>query len=204
MVDPSQPSSSQPQTPAREAAVLTIGYGGDTVENLVSRLRAVGVTHVADVRSRPASRFRPEYNGPELQARLSEHGIGYVFLGSDLGGRPDDPTCYTADGRVDYRIIKQKPFFQRGLERLRAGSRRRLRICLLCSEGRPDDCHRTKLIAEALVEQFGITVEHIDPDGNLVAHEDALARLNRGQQSLGFIDLLHESSGTYAGDGARR
>lgn len=192
-------------SPAHQGGVVfTVGYGGDTADHLVARLDAAGVTHVADVRSRPASRFRPEYNGPALQARLAQSGIGYVFLGADLGGRPDDPSCYTSDGRVDYRLIREKPFFARGLERVHSGASRHLRICLLCSEGRPESCHRTKLVAQALVEQFGVDVQHIDPDGRVIAHKDVLARVDGGQQSFGFIDLMHESVGTYTGDGAKR
>lgn len=186
-----------------DGVVFTAGYGGDTVDQLVARLQSVGVSHVADVRSRPASRFRPEYNGPTLQALLAASGIGYVFLGTDLGGRPDDPTCYTPEGRVDYRLVRDKPFFGRGLERVHLGSRR-LRICLLCSEGRPESCHRTKLIAQALVDQFGMVVKHIDPDGRLVEHTEVLARIDDGQQSLGLIDVINQSVGTYTTDGDRR
>jgi len=58
-----------------------------------------------------------------------------------------------------------------------------LRVCLLCSEARPEDCHRTKLIGQSLAEQ-GIPVRHIDADGSAVDHDLVMRRLTGGQQSL--------------------
>jgi len=181
-----------------------MGYGGDTLEGLVARLHAAQVTHVADVRSKPYSRFRPEFNGPELQNALKLANIGYVFLGRQLGGRPDDPDCYTTDDRVDYAMVRQKSFFREGLDRVQHGVSRGYRLCLLCSEGRPESCHRTKLIAEALLDEAAMQVIHVEPDGSQSSHAEVLARLTGGQQSLGFIDVIGQSLGAYASDGGRK
>ncbi len=181
----------------RESVVLTAGYGGRTVDDLLDRLLSTSVTHVADIRSAPFSQARPQFNGPNVEAELNGVGIGYVFLGRALGGRPSDPDCYTAEGRVDYGAIAEKEWFSAGLDRVMLGASKGLRICLLCSEAKPEGCHRSKLVSEALVRK-GIAVLHIEMDGTLVSHENVMKRLDEPQQSLGFIDVVGQSTGRYS------
>lgn len=174
--------------------VLTIGYGRVGIDVVLERLRSHRVTHVADVRSAPYSRGRPEFNRSNLEAVLEAAGIGYVFLGRELGGRPGDPDCYTSEGRVDYGIVADREWFRSGLERVRRGVSLGLRICLLCGEAKPETCHRTRLVSEALV-RAGITVSHVDADGSPVSHEAVLGRLDDPQQRLDFIDAVDRSGG---------
>jgi uncharacterized protein (DUF488 family) len=162
--------------------VHTIGYGSRTLDDFVSVLQAHGIAYLIDVRSAPYSRFKPEFSKGALERHLREHGIRYVYLGDKLGGQPDDPTCY-ADGKVIYDEVSRRPFFQEGLARVAAAFRRRLRIVLMCSEGKPEQCHRSKLIGQALVEQ-GIPVTHIDENGELVSQADIIYELTDGQLSL--------------------
>lgn len=178
-------------------SVLTIGYGGRSRDELLAVLAGAGITHVADVRSVPASSALPAFNGPDLQAELRGKGIGYVFLGRQLGGRPDDPAAYTADGHVDYIARRRSPDFQAGIDRLCTGLERGLRLVVLCSEGQPDRCHRTKMVAAALVDR-GVAVGHIDPDDSVVPHSVVMHRITGGQQSLGFVVAEHESVGAYS------
>jgi uncharacterized protein (DUF488 family) len=116
----------------------TIGYGNGSVAELIRRLGDAGITHVADVRSKPSSPGRPDFNRYELSQALVAAGLTYVFLGAELGGRPDDPMCYV-DGHADYRVIARKDFFRKGIDRLVAGVARGYRIAVLCSEARPRD-----------------------------------------------------------------
>ncbi|MCI0730443.1 MAG: hypothetical protein L0332_27495, partial [Chloroflexi bacterium] len=53
----------------------------------------------------------------------------------------------------------------------------------MCSEGKPEQCHRAKLIGETLVKE-GIGVAHIDENNQLVSQVDVQHRLNKGQPSL--------------------
>jgi uncharacterized protein (DUF488 family) len=174
--------TSSASTPDHTIPIYTIGYGSRTLDDFLSVLRAHDIAYLIDVRSAPYSRFKPEFSKDALERHLREHGIRYVYLGDKLGGQPDDPTCY-ADGKVIYDEVSQRPFFREGLARVAAAFRRRLRVALMCSEGKPEQCHRSKLIGQALVEQ-GIPVTHIDENGELVSQADIIYELTDGQLSL--------------------
>lgn len=96
--------------------IYTIGYGSRDLDAFLAALRRYDIGYVVDVRTAPYSRFKPEYNKETLAAALQAAGIRYIFLGDQLGGRPDDPTCYV-DGKVDYEQVKTRPFYQAGLAR---------------------------------------------------------------------------------------
>jgi hypothetical protein len=49
-------------------------------------------------------------------------------------------------------------------------------IALMCAEKEPLDCHRTLLVAPALVER-GVIVQHILVDGRLELHDATMERL---------------------------
>jgi len=166
-----------------ETPIRTIGYGARSVGELVSALSAAGAEFLVDVRSAPYSRFKPEFSRKSLAERLECEGIRYVFMGDTLGGRPDDPGCYDADGRVDYERRRLRPAFQDGLASLEAGWEGGHRIVLMCSEGKPQECHRTKLVAAELV-RMGVPVTHIDERGVERTHEAVMESITNGQGTL--------------------
>src|SRR5688500_17675406 len=120
-------------------SIITVGYGNRSLEELIAVLRNESVQYLVDVRTSPRSRFKPEFSAERLDASLKAAGIRYVFMGDSLGGRPPDPACYQ-DGHVVYDIVQKQPFFTAGIERLLNAIRQDLKVCLLCSEGRPTDC----------------------------------------------------------------
>ncbi|MCS6845667.1 MAG: DUF488 domain-containing protein [Caldilineales bacterium] len=162
--------------------VYTVGYGQRTVEELAALLHRYDITTLVDVRSAPYSRHRPEFNKDALAAALDRHGIRYVYLGDALGGRPTDPDCYV-NGRVDYERVKEKPFYQAGVGRVQAARQRGLRFALMCSEARPEECHRSKLIGQTLAD-LGVPVAHIDEEGALRDQAEVIERLTGGQLPL--------------------
>jgi len=162
--------------------LFTIGYGSRSLDRLAESLRGHGVECLVDVRSAPYSRFRPEFSRVNLEPLLGARGLRYVFQGDSLGGRPEDPDCYV-DGKVDYDQVRRRAAFQKGLDRLEKALEQGMRVSLLCSEGRPEECHRSKLIGVALAER-GIAVAHIDEDGVLVTQEQVIERLTGGQLNL--------------------
>lgn len=159
------------------APIFTIGYGNRSADDFLKLLRRYGVAVLADIRSKPFSRFRPQFSKHALAGILKEAGIGYVFMGETLGGRPEDPACYT-DGVVDYGKVRGREFFGRGLDELEriqreAGGRP---VVIMCAELEPQRCHRALLVGAALVER-GVEVRHIDERGELVGQEDVEGRL---------------------------
>lgn len=162
--------------------IYTIGYGSRTFEGLVAILREQGITCLVDVRSVPASRFRPEFSRPALEVALTEQGIRYVYLGNALGGRPEAPECYT-DGKIDYDRVREQEFYRRGIDRLRRAYAQRMPVVLMCSEGRPEECHRARLIGASLHE-LGIPVAHLDEEGLPRTQQEVIERLTGGQMDL--------------------
>jgi len=171
-----------------EAGILTVGHSNHSWERFLELLRRHAVTLVVDVRSLPRSRFNPCFNGSNLERSLSVVGIGYLFLGRELGGRPSDPFCHR-DGRVSYSRLARTPSFREGLARL-LSLRNSHRIACLCAEKDLLDCHRCLLIAPELVKK-GVDVGHILGDGKLESHAaamDRLLRLNGTSQAVLFSD----------------
>ena len=156
------------------SGVLTIGHSTHALAVFVDLLNRNGVSAVADVRAAPYSRFNPQFNRESLAGSLDAHGIAYVFLGSELGGRSNDPACYD-NGRISYDRLGSTSSFQEGLDRVAQGATSH-RIALMCAEKEPLECHRCLLVAPAL-EARGISVAHIGPDGRLELHADAMLRL---------------------------
>lgn len=162
--------------------IFTIGYGARTLDAFLAVLKRHEIGYLIDVRSAPYSKFKPEFSRSALEKSLQAAGIRYLYMGDTLGGRPDDPDCYE-DGKVLYDKLREKPFYREGIGRLRAAFARQVRVVLMCSEGKPEQCHRSKLIGETLHTE-GIPVVHIDEDDEARTHAEVIERLTGGQLSL--------------------
>ncbi len=165
-----------------QVPLFTIGYGARSLDEFITALKANGIEFLLDIRSSPYSKFKPEFSKEVLQRRLEGARIRYLFMGDTLGGQPKDPVCQT-DGKVDYDKVRGQPFFQEGLARLRKAFEQQRPVALMCSEGRPEQCHRSKLIGEALAAA-GIPVCHIDEDGTRLTQREVIDRLTDGQLDL--------------------
>ncbi len=155
--------------------VFTLGHSNHSQDVFMLLLTRHGVDEVIDVRSAPYSRYTPHFNHEPLQDALDGVGIGYAYLGGELGGRPADRSCYDADGRVRYDRVAGTDLFDDAIRRLIHAADER-RIALLCTEKEPLECHRTLLVARALAER-DVAVAHILADGGLESHDDAMLRL---------------------------
>lgn len=125
---------------------------------------------VADVRSQPYSRRVRQYDREDLERSLRDAGFTYLFLGGELGGRPEGEEFYDAEGHVLYGALAASAPFLRGIERLERGSHR-FRAAVMCSEEDPTSCHRRLLIGRVLADR-GIRLDHIRGDGRLQAEAD--------------------------------
>lgn len=164
-------------------AIFTIGHSRHPLERFVELLQGAGVEVVADVRSRPRSRF-PHFARGELARELERRaGIGYVHL-PELGGFRD-PLAESPNTALRERAFRgyadhmQSPEFASGLSRLLALARTR-RVTVMCAESDWRRCHR-RMVADALAVR-GVTVVHLLPDGGTERHVlDPRARVVGGR-----------------------
>jgi len=154
--------------------LLTIGHSNLSADRFMALLTRASVTAVADVRSIPFSRWCPWFSAKALAQRLAGEGIAYIALGDSLGGRPRDPKLYR-NGVADYEAMATRPEFVAGLERV-VDEIARHRVCLLCAEREPLDCHRCLLVGRALAER-GLTLGHIRAGGTVESHAATEERL---------------------------
>jgi len=163
--------------------IYTIGYGNRSIGEFIELLERYGIQYLVDIRSKPYSRYNPDYSKDALEQHLKRHQIRYIFMGDTLGGRPDDRSCYTDDDIVDYALLRQKDFYQRGINRLRIAWEKELKLAIMCSEMKPQECHRGKLIGNTLIEQH-IEVAHIDENGQIKGQDAINEVFTGGQLSL--------------------
>ena len=174
--------------------IYTIGYGSRSIEQFIEVLQQHEIAYLIDVRSAPYSRYKPEFSKEALEAKLQQHRIRYVFMGDTLGGHPDDETCYDAKGQVDYEKVKDTEVYQRGIERLQTAFAQQQCIVLMCSEGKPEHCHRSKLIGASLTTQ-DLPVIHIDEYDEQQTQDDVIERLTKGQMFLSAQEVLKDVFG---------
>ncbi len=155
-------------------AAWTIGHSNHTAERLLDLLREHGITAVADVRTSPYSAYSSQFNRDQLQRLLETADIGYVFLGLELGGRPNDLAMYDAEDHVRYDLVAASEIFASGLERLLRGISA-YRVAILCGEEDAISCHRRRLVGRVLVER-GIALEHIRGDGSVTPEAEMAGR----------------------------
>ena len=154
--------------------VLTVGHSNHAPEDFLALLAQHGVTALGDVRSAPWSRFNPHFNRKALSASLSAAGIAYVWLGRELGGRPDNPACYE-DGDLRYDRLARTALYRQGIARVLRGAAEH-RLALMCAEKDPLHCHRALLVSRSL-EDEGLEIAHILADGSLEPHDSVMDRL---------------------------
>jgi uncharacterized protein (DUF488 family) len=174
-------------TSVMEFDLLTIGHSNLTAEHFLSLLENAGVTAIADVRSVPFSRRFPWFSGKTLAGRLAQAAIAYLPFGDALGGRPRDPRLYS-HGIADYDAMAARPEFRAGLDRLIEQARGG-RLCLMCAEREPLDCHRCLLVSRALAAR-GTRIGHILADGTIEPHavtEDRLLTLTSRREPTGDL-----------------
>jgi uncharacterized protein (DUF488 family) len=143
------------------ALLFTIGHSNHDFDRFLELLRRHGIAALADVRSRPYSRFVPHFSKERLERLLAEQAIDYLYLGAELGGKPKSAEAPAS--QLDYRSRVEQPDFRAGIDRLLAAAAARP-MAMMCRERDPLDCHRLHLICRYLAPR-GLDVRHILPDG---------------------------------------
>lgn len=148
-------------------------------------LSSFGVKYLIDIRTSPYSKYNPQYNRELLKTALDVEGVTYIYMGDKLGGLPSDRSCYV-EGRVSYSIIKEKDFFKEGLARLIKAVEKDIAIAIMCSESKPEECHRSKLIGAELLKN-GVVVHHIINKGKI---KDQVVLMNELTKGKSAVDLF--------------
>ncbi|GET25656.1 DUF488 family protein [Prolixibacter sp. NT017] len=170
----------------KDATIYSIGHGSKEIEVFIKELKAFGIHFLLDIRSKPFSKWNPQFNQPILKSELENQGITYAYLGDSLGGLPNDPSCYDFNGKVVYERIKEKDFFKKGLERLITANDKKIPLAIMCSETNPKECHRSKLIGQELLKK-DISLKHIISERYFKSQETVMEELTKGH---GVIDLF--------------
>jgi len=170
----------------KDTTIYSIGHGNKKIEDFIAELKSFKIQFLLDIRSKPYSKWNPQFNQAALDLELKNNGITYVFVGDTLGGLPEDRSCYDYDGKVVYDLIKEKDFFKQGLERLTTANEKKINLAIMCSESKPEECHRSKLIGQELLNKK-ISLKHIVSDKRVKSQETVMNELTKGR---GTVDLF--------------
>src|SRR5688572_20582076 len=104
---------------SNQPGLFTVGHSNVEQAAFLELLRHVQIQVLVDVRSAPYSRYVPHFNTEELRPALEAAGIKYLFMGKELGGRPEGSQFYDDEGYALYHRIAQSPAFLDGVRRLK-------------------------------------------------------------------------------------
>ncbi|HEY8963408.1 MAG TPA: DUF488 domain-containing protein [Alphaproteobacteria bacterium] len=159
----------------------TIGHSNQPIDRFIGLLALYGIEDVYDVRSKPYSRFNPQFGRDRLQTALRHAGIGYVYMGHALGGHPEDPCCYQ-NGKLSYALQARTPMFRSGLEILRSDAATK-DIAIMCAEKDPLQCHRFHSICANLDD---MEINHILHNGQMISQRELLLPQETPQKVFAF------------------
>ena len=129
--------------------LFTIGYQQAKPAAVLGELKRVKIDLLVDTRAVAASR-RPGFSKRQLAASLDEAGIAYIHLqklGTPAEGRQ---AARAGDFEALWRIYDKHiktPEAQAALGELLALIKSGKRVCLLCYERDPNECHRSRIAA---------------------------------------------------------
>jgi hypothetical protein len=149
---PTRAASPLPEDGAMTPTIYTIGYRQPNVEEQLAALTVQGY-HLADIRRRAGSRYKPDYNRWRLAYRFADYYHRLRELGNENYQRPGEPfVLVDQDAGLDKveRIINERSQGQG--------------IILLCACANWQDCHRA-YVADLLLDRLpGAQVKHIQSD----------------------------------------
>ena len=179
-----------------ESTIYSIGHGNKKIEEFIKELKSFNIVFLLDIRSKPYSKWNPQFNQVQLEKELNENLITYVFVGDSLGGLPEDRSCYDNEGKVVYDLIKEKDFFKKGLKRLLSANSKKIKLAIMCSESKPEECHRSKLVGQELLKEK-ISLNHIISFNRIKSQITVMNELTKGKGTedlFGSIDFTSRKS----------
>ncbi|HLA21175.1 MAG TPA: DUF488 domain-containing protein [Pseudolabrys sp.] len=149
---------------AKPLPLFTIGYEQAKPDAVLRELKRAKIALVVDTRAVAVSR-RPGFSKLQLAAALDDAGITYIHL--QKLGTPAEGRQAARSGDLDtlWRIYDQHiktPEAQEALAELIALIKAGKRVCLLCYERDPNECHRSR-IAALVKKRTRVKVEDLIP-----------------------------------------
>jgi uncharacterized protein (DUF488 family) len=172
--------------PSQGIHVFTVGHSNHTVEHFLSLLKSHAVEVVVDARSQPYSKYATQFDHEAIKATLQAAGLRYLYLGRELGGRPEPAEFYDAEGHVLYDRVAASSRFQEGLSRLERGIREYV-VAIMCAEEDPTACHRRLLVGRVLLQR-GVRIDHIRGNGRVQTEEELAAQRNPGRKQIPLFE----------------
>ncbi len=128
--------------------IYSIGHGNKELKQLVKELADLPVDILVDVRSRPGSKFHPQFNRAFMLPIVEENGIKYMYRGKNLGG-------------LDENVYREEVLDEM-TKLVKSGKK----VALMCSETSPAKCHRFRagepgIALEPEFAKRGLTMEHL-------------------------------------------
>ncbi len=156
--------------------IYTIGHSNYDTNQFIKILQSYSIDTVVDIRSAPYSKYCRQFNKKTIDQVLNNSGIKYLFLGKELGARPENPECYEQN-RIQYDKLKETELFKQGIERIKDSTSKCI-AALMCSEKEPISCHRTILVSRVLKGE-GIEVRHILDENTTVSQDEIEEQLQK-------------------------
>lgn len=144
--------------------LFTIGYELAKPDAVIRELKRAKIDLLIDTRAVAASR-KPGFSKKSLAATLNDAGIGYLHLqklGTPKEGRN---AAHAGDYDTAWQIYDahiKTPEARAELADLVSLTRKGKRVCLLCFERDPNECHRSR-IAALVRKRTRAKVENLTP-----------------------------------------
>lgn len=142
--------------------IFTIGFTKKSAESFFAKLKSAGVKRLIDIRLNNVSQLAGFAKQDDLRYFAKAIcDIDYVHL-LDLAPTKDILDAYKKNNG-DWKLYQSNFLELMRIRRVEDNVARALLDggCLLCSEDKPDQCHR-RLVAEYLKEKWGeVEIEHI-------------------------------------------
>lgn len=142
--------------------LVSVGYEGRTLEDLLEVLQVAGVEVVADVRLTPISR-KAGLSKTKLSTALAAVGVDYVHL-RELGNPANNREPFwrgrPAVGVRRFRTLMREPERSASVDKLVKLSQVR-RVAVLCFERDHDRCHRQVVTDEVRIRSSRTAVAHV-------------------------------------------
>lgn len=163
--------------------IFTIGYSTRSLPEFLAELQKRNISQLWDVRSSPWSRNHA-FNANQIERWAERAGIFYRQYGDILGGRSE---LSVGDPR----------YLEALMQLVDTGSKEA--VAIMCAEGRPEDCHRTTMIAVSLFARYGVIAQSICRDGSTEMATESLRRAKVGQIPLELRTILGNQMNMFDG-----